>query len=62
MSSDARREEALPGTALGGIAMSILTFLLRQRRSQVLEKPGPHARNSKQNRYEGTLGALMLSC
>jgi hypothetical protein len=26
MSSGARREEVLPGTALGGIAMSILTF------------------------------------
>jgi hypothetical protein len=26
MSSGARCEEALPGTALGGIAMSILTF------------------------------------
>jgi hypothetical protein len=26
MSSGARSEEALPGTALGGIAMSILTF------------------------------------
>jgi hypothetical protein len=39
MSSGTRCKEALPGTALGGIGMSILSrLLLRKRRSRVSEK------------------------
>ena len=38
MKSGARCEEALTGTALGGIAVTILTFFLRKRRDEVLEK------------------------
>ena len=38
MKSGARCDEALPGTALGGIAMSILTFYLRKRLDQVRKK------------------------
>jgi hypothetical protein len=40
MSSGARREEALPGAALGGIAVSISHLLFRKRWGEVLEKIG----------------------
>jgi len=44
----ARCEEALSGTALGGIAMAIVILLLRQRRGEVLEKVVGSARKSNE--------------
>jgi len=42
MSSGARCEEALPGTALGGIAMSILTFYYGKRKAKFSKKVGSY--------------------
>jgi hypothetical protein len=41
MSSGARCEEARPGTALGGMAISILTFYSGKGEAKFSEKPGP---------------------
>jgi hypothetical protein len=38
MSSGARGEEALPGTTLGGVAMSILTFYYGKDRAKFSKK------------------------
>jgi hypothetical protein len=40
MSSGARCEEALPGTALGGIAMSILAFYYGKGKAKFSKKVG----------------------
>jgi len=42
MSCGARCEEALPGTALGGIAMSILTFYYGKRKAKFSKKVGSY--------------------
>jgi len=42
MSSGARCEEALPGTALGGIAMCILTFYYGKRKAKFAKKLGSY--------------------
>jgi len=58
MSSGARCEEALPGTALGGIAMSILTFYYGKRKAKFSKKVGSY---QKLQNFGGAVRALALS-
>jgi hypothetical protein len=58
MSSGARCEEALPGTALGGIAMSILTFYYGRRKAKFSKKMSSY---QKLQYIGGAVRALALS-